>query len=319
MGNRAPCVRPLSPRSPRRSRGDGAADLRRSEPARRSVGGRHDAEPPRMLGLWGGRAAESVPHGEAAYKLFMEMRDWYGEMISAGVHGRALVAVGRIDDGFAVLDLSIRRASELPLNQALQVAEAQVTCAAAQAGMPDRSIPAPPLGDEPVHEIGWLDWHVATGLTDLQRGSVAAARERLERLVVGEEPNGYAASALSLARAADGDADGARALARKVAGLESSTYSDRIMAMLGGGLGQARIGAHEVADAWLRTARELAEGTEDHLLATVVRIAEARGAAALGRPEATDELHRATVALGAMGVTESGWDTAFTLAAGLQP
>jgi hypothetical protein len=233
------------------------------------------------------------------------------------VLGRALVAVGRIDDGFGVLDLSIRRASELPLNQALQVAEAQVTCAAAQAGMTDRSIPAAPLGDEPVHEIGWLDWHVATALTDLQRGSVAKARERLERLVVGEEPNAYAASALALARAADGDADGARALALTVAGLESSTYSDRIMAMLGGGLGQARIGEHDVADAWLRTARELAEGTEDHLLAAVVRIAEARGAAALGRPEADDELHRATAALGAMGVTESGWDTAFRLAAGL--
>ena len=47
-----------------------------------------------MLGLWGGRAAESVPHGEAAYKLFMEMRDWYGEMISAGVSG-PLVARSR--------------------------------------------------------------------------------------------------------------------------------------------------------------------------------------------------------------------------------
>ncbi len=166
-----------------------------------------------MLGLWGGRAAESVPHGEAAYKLFMEMRDWYGEMISAGVLGRALLAVGRIDDGFAVLDQSVRRASELPLNQALQVAEAQLTCAAAQAGMADRSVPAPPVGDQPVHEIGWLDWHVATGLTDLQRGSVAQARERLEHLVVGEEPNCYAASVLTLARAADGDADGARTLA----------------------------------------------------------------------------------------------------------
>ena len=63
-----------------------------------------------MLGLWGGRLAESVPHGEAAYKLFMEMRDWYGEMISAGVLGRSLLAVGRVDEGFAVLDQSIRRA-----------------------------------------------------------------------------------------------------------------------------------------------------------------------------------------------------------------
>ena len=62
--------------------------------------------------------------------------------------------------------------------------------------MPDRGLPAPPIGDEPVQEIGWLDWHVATALTDLQRGSVATARDRLERLVIGDEPNCYAASAL---------------------------------------------------------------------------------------------------------------------------
>jgi hypothetical protein len=89
------------------------------------------------------------------------------------------------------------------------------------------------------------------------------------------------------------------------------------MAMLGGGLGQARVGEQEVADAWLRTARELAEGTEDHLLAAVVRVAEARAAAALGRPGAGDDLHRATLGLAAIGVTQSGWDTAFRLAAGL--
>jgi tetratricopeptide (TPR) repeat protein len=270
-----------------------------------------------MLNLWGGRAAESVPHGEASYKLFMDMRDWYGEMISAGVLGRALLAVGRVDDGFMVLDQSIQRASELPLDQAEQVAEAQMTCAAAQAGMPDRAVPAPPLGDEPVHEIGWLDWHVATALTDLQRGSVGAARDRLERLVTGDKPNGYAASALALARSADGDAEASRALALKVAGFESATYSDRIMAMLGGGLGQARIGEQDVADAWLRTARDLAEGTEDRLLAAVVRVAEAHADAALGRPEAGEALHQATVALAAMGVTQPGWDAAFRLAAGL--
>jgi tetratricopeptide (TPR) repeat protein len=271
-----------------------------------------------MLGLWGGRAAESVPHGEAAYKLFTEMRDWYGEMISAGVLGRALLAVGRIDDGFAVLDRSVERASELPLDQAAQVAQAQMTCAAAQAGLPDRARPAPPIGDEPVHEIGWIDWYVATGLTDLQRGAVTDARARLEQLVHGDEPNAYAASALALARAADGDADGARAMSLKVAGLEYATYSDRIMAMLGGGLGQARIGDHEVADAWLRTAQELADGTEDHLLAAVVRVAEAHAADALGRDGSGEDLNRAHVALAAMGVTQPGWDTAFRLAAGLQ-
>jgi hypothetical protein len=183
--------------------------------------------------------------------------------------------------------------------------------------MPDRARPAPPIGDEPVHEIGWIDWHVATGLTDLQRGSVREARQRLERLVVGDEPNGYAASALALVRAADGDADGARSLSLKVAGLDSATYSDRVMAMLGGGLGQARIGEHDVADAWLRTAQELADGTEDHLLAGVVRVAEAHAWQAMGRDGADEALSRALAGLAAMGVTQPGWDTAFRLAAGL--
>ena len=103
----------------------------------------------------------------------------------------------------------------------------------------------------------------------------------------------------------------------KVAGLDSATYSDRIMAMLGGGTGQARAGDHEVADAWLRTARELVDGTEDRLLAAVVRIAEARAGQALGRPDVDDDLRRAKLALEAMGVSQQGWDTAFRLAAGL--
>ncbi len=270
-----------------------------------------------MLGLWGGRAAESVPHGEAAYKLFKQMRDWYGEMISAGVLGRALLAVGRIDDGFAVLDESIRRASELPLNQAATTSDAQLACAAAQAGMPERGRMAPPITDDPVHEIGWVDWHVASALLDLQRGSVAEARARLERLVSGTEPNGYVASSLALVLAAAGDADASRALSLKVAGLESATYADRIMAMLGGGLGQARIGEEDVAEAWLHTARELADGTEDLLLAAIVRVAQARAGQALGRADADADLQRAQLVLDAMGVDESGWDTAFRLAAGV--
>jgi tetratricopeptide (TPR) repeat protein len=271
-----------------------------------------------LIRLWGGRAEESVPYGETAYKLFTDMRDWYGEMVSAGVLGRALIAVGRIDEGFAVLDASIRRADELSLEQAGLIADTQLVCAAAQAGMPERRRaglqPPPPHGAP--DNIGWVDWQVAESLLALQRGDAAEARERLEP-VVADSPSAYAASVLALARSATGDADGARAISLKVAALESATYSDRIMAMLGGGLGQAQIGVEDVADAWLRTARELVDATEDRLLATVVRIAEARANQKLGRPDADDELRRAHLALSAMGINEGGWDTALRLAAGL--
>jgi len=48
-----------------------------------------------------------------------------------------------------------------------------------------------------------------------------------------------------------------------------------------------------------------------------VRLAEACGADALGEEHAHDKLTRARLGLAAMGVTESGWHTAFRLAAGL--
>ena len=103
----------------------------------------------------------------------------------------------------------------------------------------------------------------------------------------------------------------------KVAALESATYSDRIMAMLGGGLGQARIGEHDVAEAWLRTARELADGTRTPCLPRSSASPKPALSEALGHKDAGDDLHRAHVALAAMGVTQPGWDTAFRLAAGL--
>src|SRR4029453_13112559 len=130
--------------------------------------------------------------------LFTDMRDWYGEMVSAGVLGRALIAVGRIDEGFAVLDASIRRADELSLEQAGLIADTQLVCAAAQAGMPERRRaglqPPPPHGAP--DNIGWVDWQVAESLLALQRGDAAEARERLEP-VVADSPSAYAASVLA--------------------------------------------------------------------------------------------------------------------------
>jgi len=269
-----------------------------------------------MLHLWGGRAGEAVPHGEAAYAIFTGMHDWYGEMVSAGVLGRALLAVGRVDDGFDVLQTGVRRAAELPVDQASVIAESQLVCGLAQVGDPDRFAIAPFVSPGVHGDIGFIDRLVADALIAMQRGTFASPRAQLESLVDDVAPNGYAASALAIARAADGDPDGARAMATKVAGLEAATYSDRIMAMLGGGLAAARQGAVDTTDALLRTAEELVDGTDDRLLAGIVRLAVAHANRALARADAGDELRRAQLGLASMGVGNVGWDVVFEAAAG---
>ena len=173
--------------------------------------------------------------------------------------------------------------------------------------------------DERPTDIGWVDWEVADGARRLaarrRRRGASPSSSRSSR---GDEPSAYAASALRhRPRRATATPTGRARCRSKVAGLESATYSDRIMAMLGGGLGQARIGEADAADAWLRTARELADNTDDRLLAAVVRVADGPGrrAARPSRSRPTISQRRGS-ALEAMGITQHGWDTAFRLAAG---
>ncbi|MEY2465237.1 MAG: hypothetical protein QOH64_3375, partial [Acidimicrobiaceae bacterium] len=268
-----------------------------------------------LLALWTGRAETAVEQGEKALAVFRAMHDWYGELLAAGALGRSLLAAGRVDDGFNVLHEAMSTAALVPVGAASNMAIGTLTAAAAQAGLPDR-LPNEPLDvvEHSDKEIGWLDVRIARNMLQLMSGSTDGVRASMEAIVERQGgATGYGRAALTLARAADHDGPGALAAFRELMSVDSSTYSDRITAMVGAGVAVERDGDHSASDALLRTAQDLIDTTEDRLLAAVVRLALARVAEHRGEPDATDALRRAHLSMSAMGVSQPGWDTLLRL------
>jgi predicted ATPase len=270
-----------------------------------------------MLALWSGRATEAVTFGSESLTLFRDMNDWYGQLLAVGVYARALVASGRIDEGFEALQEGAVVASGISLEQARDMTEGILAATAAQAGIPERGPQRRPHDLSKLDTIGFTDRAIADALLDLQEGDAAAARESLEHVVAGlTTPVPYATSALAMARAAAGDPQLARDAALEVIGSDDATYADRITALIAGGLAAAQGDDAATAHAMLRSAQELADGTEDRLMQALTRLAEARADGRIGTADAPERLRRAFVNLATLGVSQPGWDTAFRLAAG---
>jgi tetratricopeptide (TPR) repeat protein len=267
-----------------------------------------------LLALWTGRSEIAVEHTEKSLAVFRGMRDWYGELLAAGALGRALLSAGRVEEGFNVLHEAMSTASIVPVGAATNMAIGTLTTAAAQAGLPSRAPELPAGVTDDGKDLGWLDLRIARNMLQLQSGSTDGVRASMEAIVESiDGPSGYARTALTMARAADHDAEGALAAFRELTSQDSSTYSDRITAMVAAGTAAERTGDHSAADALLRTAQDLVDATEDRLLASVVRLALARVAEHRGDADADDALRRAHLSMSAMGVTQPGWDTFFQL------
>jgi hypothetical protein len=269
------------------------------------------------LRLWTGRVQDAIPPAEEAVRRFRAMGDWYGQLLGLGVLGRALVSLGRFEDAWEVLDESLAVAAEVRSPEAQLIAHTTAVTAAAQAGRPDRV--ESPLPDweprESVAEVGLHDFTIAAALVDLQRGQVGAARQVLEDAVatLGESANGYSWSSLALARAADGDVEGARSAATTASAIASATFADRVAAATVRLLAAARAGDEPAAAAALAEARAELEATDDRLGRALLSLAAAHADAALDRQAAP----AAPVAADEVVADSPGWDTAYRLAAGL--
>ena len=277
--------------------------------------------------LWTGRPAAAVECLEEACATFSAIDDHFGLLQASATLGRALVACGRIEEGFAVMpgfETPVRRVTEGLERQDLFAFMASAN-AAVQVGDTERADRLLRLGDDvPVDAaeqllVGDTERVVATGLHRLQVGDVDGALSALvaleHRLAPALDPN--VQSALALVRAAHGDVEAALADADTVDDDVRSSYLDRIVSGIARGLAHARRGDHPAAVAAFDQVRAAADATEDCVASALTRLADAIAASARGDADAAVRAEEADRRLAELGLTDTGWRRAYALALGI--
>ncbi|HUF32669.1 MAG TPA: adenylate/guanylate cyclase domain-containing protein [Acidimicrobiales bacterium] len=272
--------------------------------------------------LWQGRAAEAVEQSSAARELFEGISDRWGLARAVGPLSRGLLVTGRVEEAYRVIEElaapvpGLRPTLEEQRFPAVLTAELAVHLGdgeralkvLADVGLPGR-----------VEGFGAADIGIGQGVAMAQTGRTADAVATLARVVPLHEDVGPLANALcslALARAADGDADGARRDAEATLALEGGTYLDRVLALLALALAAARQGDGAAASEALRQADEILEGTDDVLTRAIAALARARVLVALGDGTAKSVLDDARERFDCIGVDGRGWDELFRAATG---
>ncbi|MBL8777897.1 MAG: AAA family ATPase [Acidimicrobiales bacterium] len=266
-----------------------------------------------VMRLWSGRAREAHEIAAMALANFRRIGDVFGEVQALAPVGRSLIALGRVDEGFAVLEemLAVHGTTADMRRLGLTV----VAAAATHVGEPHR-LPPELLDDDLslVDASGLSDDErlVALGLCALQRGDVEGALTRLEKADGGARSHPYPQSALALALVAADRVDEAVAAAEWVVGSPQATYLDRTQALLAAALGHARRGDRPATLEALAGAQAEVAATDDQLTRALVCLAEAQARTRLG-DDAGELSADAERALLRLGVTADGWKTAYSL------
>jgi hypothetical protein len=273
--------------------------------------------------LWTGRAQSAVPCLEEAQEIFSGMDDTFGRMQANAVLGRALVASGRIAEGFAIMPGSRpEELAELPReNRFAVIATANASVQVGDTARTEDLLALIPELEEQEEAmvVGDTERVVATNLHRLQLGDVTTAveglRAQVAHLAPTIDPNLH--SALALAHAAEGQVDAALAAADLVDDHERASYLDHIVAGMGRALAHARRGDHSAAVAAFDQVRAAAEASEDPVTASIVRLAEATAASARGDDDAAARSAAVDQELAELGLEDTGWRRAFRVALGI--
>ena len=274
-----------------------------------------------MLDLWSGHTEQAVVQAQEAATLFAEIGDPYGRTQATAPLARALAMVGRVEEGLATFDAALELATAMPGVEAMLLAQVAVAGAHVQLGDPERALHGDMFGRGGSLASGIpadSETVVIYALACLQQGRSADAEAALAGLPNLDEtgPRPFTRTALALAASAAGRIDEAVEHAERAAEHSAATYLD--LATIDAAVGLAMAGAGREAEArrWLDQACARVDATEDRLDQAVARLARAVGLDAMGTPDAIEAMADACDRLDAMGVTASGWRTAFALAAG---
>jgi len=265
-----------------------------------------------VMRLWSGRARDAHEIATEAAAIFRRLDDVFGEVQALAPLGRSLIALGRVDDGFSVLEqmLEIRGITADLRSLALTVVAGAATHVGEPTRMPPELLDAD-LALLDAQGLGIEERMVALGLTALQRGDADLAVSYLEKADPPGQYHPYPQSALALGLVAIDRVDDAVAAADWVVSSPQSTYLDRAQARIAKALALSRRGDRAGVDATLAEAHSEVDATDDVVAQAILLLGEAEALDRLGvdaagvRAEAEQRLTR-------LGVSGAGWTTAFT-------
>ena len=273
--------------------------------------------------LWSGRAGAALEPAQLAESLFQRLGDDGGLVQSQATRGRALLLLGRLDEGWSVLSGTLSDSTaDWRVAAADRTRVIGLTLGAVALGDPRGAEEIVDLDADPeidIEAIGGIDLLAGLALVNLQLGDVGQAESLVDQFVADDDvPSPALAAAAALVRVASGRREEAVRLARSVPGSTKSTFLDRFMAAMALGLQAARDGDASGCTENLVAARAELEGTDDRLDLAVLALAETEAAAAMGLDDAARRA-AAEDHWRALGVDPTGWRTAMAACLTAQP
>lgn len=271
--------------------------------------------------LWSGNTTAAVELAETARRCFGSLNDEFGLEQAASVLGRALVMVGQVEDGFALLgaphravasqpgrvapaDLGeVSAASSGPPSRHGLVVHLAGVGAALQVGEPER---ADGLVADLLSRLGAsIELEVAQALLCLQAGDLDGAARHL-----GPDDRNDANANRVAVRALWGALSHQPGVATSVARLDDlpgTTYLDRTLALMAVALEAVERDRVDDARASIGAARVLVAATDDRVAQLVVELAAAEVARRTDDPDRHDAEARASRLAELLGVAPHGW------------
>jgi class 3 adenylate cyclase/tetratricopeptide (TPR) repeat protein len=267
------------------------------------------------LALWSGQARQAQELAREAQEV-AERADVHSVVIqSMALEGRAMVSLGRIDEGTSLLEKAFLTAERLGDLNARRLAVISNCASAARLGEPERAIRWAARFDE-IHEnraaVGETDLVVSVALALLQRGAVAEAASQLHWTgeVVSETGGRYEQAVAAVLAVIEGRYDDAERAVRDV--LDGpSTYLDRTLALAARAAGRYRRGDRVGTDEALAAARAELRATDDQTSRLLLGLV----AAVCGQGEVDEAQQR----LRGAGLDPTGWWTVWALATARRP
>ncbi len=264
-----------------------------------------------LLDLWTGQAKQAAEKARAARLLGERLADVPLVVEARAVEGRALVSIGHVDEGTALLDEAHSVADQADDRGSRRMAVVASVASAARLGDADRAIRWAArydgLGDD-ASVVGESDLVVSLALALLQRGAVAEAEAQLsgDETTEAERFGHYASAVGALVAVANDDLPVADRLI-EVTEQGPSTYLDRLYALLARATIANRQDDQAGVERSLAAARTVIEETDDQPSRLLIDLVEAicdRGS-----------VEEAGARLQALGVDPTGWLIAFRAAA----